>query len=387
MSSLCRSQAGRPMQCSRPRAKYLAILRRRLREGRLLELLGQGLRLCRYPLARKYARVPPGPFMATLVVAETCPCACAMCPLPGRPHGIPLDLKGWSRVLDGLVTLGTPSVALTGGEPLTNPFLPELVAAAHERGLYTRLASTGIGLSPTLAEKLVEAGLDELGISLDSPSAEVVDLFRKRSGAHAAALEALSILGKTKRRKHLLLGLACVLRNENVEELPALFSLAKKLEVDFFALNPLHLLPEDQAPATAPFRLGLTPPAARQARAHALDGHDHGFPVDNSPAFFDTVSDFAEQGFLAIPCLAPWNSLTIDLDGTAYPCWPLFLRRRLALGQAFPSPTALWRSRNTNVLRQALRHCRACCWDCQTELTLLSPRWSRLPLPSRAALR
>ena len=57
-------------------------------------------------------------------------------------------------------------LGLSGGEPLVRPDVEELAAHARALGLYTTLVTSGVGLTRGRAEKLREAGLEHIQISL-----------------------------------------------------------------------------------------------------------------------------------------------------------------------------------------------------------------------------
>lgn len=65
-------------------------------------------------------------------------------------------------------------ITLTGGEPTTHPHIVDMVKALHDTDVAEKIQiiTNGSRLSPELGEKLVEAGLGELRISLQGLTAE-----------------------------------------------------------------------------------------------------------------------------------------------------------------------------------------------------------------------
>src|SRR5262245_2296166 len=114
--------------------------------------------------------MPPIPNPLALVAELTyrCPLRCPYCSNPlhlSRYHN-ELDTATWERVLAEAARLGVVQVHFSGGEPLLRRDLPELVSTARRLGLYTHL-STGATLADEAAlERLQEAGLDALQVSL-----------------------------------------------------------------------------------------------------------------------------------------------------------------------------------------------------------------------------
>ena len=57
-------------------------------------------------------------------------------------------------------------LGLSGGEPLVRGDVEELAGACPRLGLYTTLVTSGVGLTRARAEKLREAGLEHIQISI-----------------------------------------------------------------------------------------------------------------------------------------------------------------------------------------------------------------------------
>jgi MoaA/NifB/PqqE/SkfB family radical SAM enzyme len=90
-------------------------------------------------------------------------------------------LKDWSRH-------GLKHIHLTGGEATLRPNLVELVSMAASRGILVSLTSNGAA-RPGLYQRLVEAGLSELRISLDMAQNSEIDRVVGVAGAAERILE------------------------------------------------------------------------------------------------------------------------------------------------------------------------------------------------------
>ena len=85
-----------------------------------------------------------------------------------------------ARIAKVAVSLGVSKLRLTGGEPLLDKKVPELVRAlARLPGVDDLALTTNGSLLAAYAERLAEAGLHRITVSLDSLDAEV---FRRMSG-------------------------------------------------------------------------------------------------------------------------------------------------------------------------------------------------------------
>ena len=87
------------------------------------------------------------------------------------------------------------------GEPLLNKQLPEMIAAAHEVGLYTIVSTNAQALSRHMAEALVKSGLSRIIVSIDGFSEESYAAYRV-GGSLQKALEGLQHLHQAKAALH-----------------------------------------------------------------------------------------------------------------------------------------------------------------------------------------
>ncbi len=137
-------------------------------------------------------RVPPlsfrlrySPFLTQMVIVRRCNLACAYCTeFDKTSEPVPYDVL--EAQLRKLKSLGTFGMSLTGGEPTLHPDLPRLIRRCRElRFLRTGMITNGFFLKPELIEKLNDAGLQEMQISIDGvkgneTTQKVLDNLRKR---------------------------------------------------------------------------------------------------------------------------------------------------------------------------------------------------------------
>ena len=130
------------------------------------------------------------------VVWETtlqCNHACAHCGSRASPQATrPKELTTGElfQVADKLAAMGTREVTLIGGEAYLRDDICELVAHLKGHGMRVTMQTGGRGLSQKLCERLVEAGMSAIGVSLDGP-ATVHDQLRASPGSHLWGLRAL----------------------------------------------------------------------------------------------------------------------------------------------------------------------------------------------------
>ena len=155
----------------------------------------------------------------------------------------------FERVLDGLRAFSPVPLVFFGGfgEPLAHPRILQMVRQVKALGAAVELITNGSLLDETRAAGLIEAGLDRLWVSLDGATQQgyadvrlgeslpmVIDnLQRLRS------LRARSVTGLPK------LGIAFVAMRRNIQELPQVIRLGRRLGADRFSIsNVLAHTPE-----------------------------------------------------------------------------------------------------------------------------------------------
>lgn len=107
------------------------------------------------------------PVLAHLIPMRRCNLTCSYCneyDQVSKP--VPLDLM--LRRVDRLADLKTSMITVSGGEPLMHPELDAMLARMRERGMISSLITNGYYLSRERIERLNDAGLDFLQISIDN---------------------------------------------------------------------------------------------------------------------------------------------------------------------------------------------------------------------------
>lgn len=127
-----------------------------------------------------------GEFPLHLDIETTCLCNlhCPFCatsyePIGGRGF---MSFETFKKIMDEGAEYGLCAIKLNSGgrgEPLLNKLLPEMVAYAKTKGIMDVYFNTNATmLSRDIGEKLIQAGLDRLSISLEGTNAEVYEKYR-----------------------------------------------------------------------------------------------------------------------------------------------------------------------------------------------------------------
>jgi radical SAM protein len=133
------------------------------------------------------------PFLVIWETTQACALACRHCRASARPWRDPLELTTDEglRVVRETAEMGTPLIVFSGGDPASRPDLFDLVAEGKRCGLRTAtIPAATDALTPDLVQRLKDAGLDQLALSLDFPDPSLHDAFRGVPGAFARTVSA-----------------------------------------------------------------------------------------------------------------------------------------------------------------------------------------------------
>jgi len=134
------------------------------------------------------------PFIVIWETTQACDLACVHCRACAQPVRSALELSTaeGKRLIDEVAALKAPVFVLTGGDPLKRPDAFELVEYASSRGVRISLTPSATPLLTKEAiVRLKACGLARLAISLDGPTAEVHDAFRRVPGSYEWTLQAV----------------------------------------------------------------------------------------------------------------------------------------------------------------------------------------------------
>ncbi|MCX7017149.1 MAG: radical SAM protein [Candidatus Sumerlaeota bacterium] len=185
-----------------------------------------------------------------VAVSTACDLRCGFCP---RQYIEPVDsgfmdlerFRAAAEQFDGM-----RKAALFGlGDPLLSKSFFEFVAICHARGLEVATTSNGTNLTEDVARRLIESGVEELGVSMDAATPE---LFRRlrAPGDFAAICRNVERFSELKRQAGSAtpcLVIPCTISSENLHELPDMVNLAHRLGATGVSLSDLAAMREDFA--------------------------------------------------------------------------------------------------------------------------------------------
>jgi len=175
--------------------------------------------------SRALAVAPP--LAVLLELTHRCPLACPYCsnPLELASQREEMDTGGWLNVIDQAATMGVLQLHFSGGEPALRKDLVELLQRARERGLYSNLITSGIGIDEAKLDRMIEAGLDHVQLSLQDATRESADHIAGYKGSFDKKLRFAGWV----RERELPLTLNAVVHRHNAGNVPRMIELALAL--------------------------------------------------------------------------------------------------------------------------------------------------------------
>ncbi len=167
------------------------------------------------------------PFTIAWEITRACAYACVHCRADAQHGRDPAELSTAEAkaLVDRIAAFGSPILVFTGGDPMIRPDLFEIIRYATDKGLRCSLTPTATELATKERLALArEAGVRRIALSLDSPSPEVHDEFRRVPGSWGRTMAIL--------RSALTIGLAAQINTtvtrRTLELLPEMVDFVKE---------------------------------------------------------------------------------------------------------------------------------------------------------------
>ena len=156
------------------------------------------------------------PIAMTFAVTYECMCDCVHCSAGKHfREGVQeLSTEEAKDLIDQAQKLGIAMLAFTGGEPLIREDLFELISHVDKKKTMPIMFTNGLLLTDENVDKLVEAGLYSIFVSIDSPNPEEHDKLRGMPGLFEKAIHGIQRL----KSKGVMVGLSSYATRSNTEK-------------------------------------------------------------------------------------------------------------------------------------------------------------------------
>lgn len=168
-------------------------------------------------------------------ITNRCNLLCSHCYIragPGERRENELTTEEGLGLIDDLAAMRVPLLLFSGGEPLVREDFWDLAGHAKDRGLTTALSTNGTLITPAVARRLRDLGVEYAGVSLDGATARTHDRIRNVPGSFDLAVSAL----ESCKAAGLKCGVRVTATRENRTEIPALIDLSLEVGAERFCV-------------------------------------------------------------------------------------------------------------------------------------------------------
>ena len=274
-----------------------------LRKLNLLRIWNALLVLMSYYLTRWFRRPIQWGLPITVSIEPTTACnlRCPECPSGLRAFSRPtgnLREDFFRQTIDDLYSHLIYLIFYFQGEPYINPQFLDMVAYAHQKGIYTITSTNGHFLDDENARRTITSGLDRLIISVDGTTQEVYEQYRKE-GKLEVVLQGARNVVKWKRKlqsatPHIVFQFLVVRPNEH-------------------QIKEVHRLAEE---------IGIDEVKLKTAQIYDYENGHPLIPLNDRYARYQREEDgtYRVKNKLLDHCWKLWHACVITWDGGVVPC-------------------------------------------------------------------
>ena len=359
------------------RTQYIQLAKQAILDGRTRWMMEQVWKRFAVKLSDMKGRPLTGPILGSVMVTYRCDNRCLICDYPQeavrrRKNGYEeLTEEELMQVVADFKTIGSSSIAFTGGEPLIRKDIFRLLHSVKEKGMLSNINSNGNLLSKyDLAEELLKTEVDLINISVDGSTAEMHDHLRGVKGGFdklCHAIENMNALKKEKGYKSMI-NVVTVISTENLKQVPDMLEFARKNKINRLGFMPVHNFDfmdvnlQNQEPDWLE-ELDATIEMLKKEVKTGL--------IDNSVEYLDLFRNCFFGKPLPLKCYAGYHTLMVNNYGELFPCFP-WIEKGQKVGNIRETPIPeFWNSETYNEKRKEISKCHDCHWNCTTELNLV----------------
>jgi len=229
-----------------------------------------------------------------------------------------------------------PMMILSGGEPLLRTDLFDLAKYATDRGVRVSLASNGTLITPETVDKIKEAGIARVSISLDGPTPEVHDAVRGPGSFDLAMRGIENLRGKVDFQINM------TITKENLDAVCATMDLAERLGAVAFHL--FFLVPtgrgREEELVTPEEQDGILRWVAKECKQRRIE-----VKVTCAPQYGRVVREVLTESerkrMMGSSCLAGTGFVFVSRTGDVCPCGYLPVVAGNVREESFPD---IWKS-------------------------------------------
>ena len=251
------------------------------------------------------------PLWILLELTHKCPLECSYCynQLDFTNTKDAMSKADWFRVMDEARDMGAVQLGISGGEPLLNKDLVEIVEYANNKKFYTNLITSGVGAPKGIVKKLKEAGLKTVQLGIQSHDRNTMTLITNNKNSYD---EKIAFAKEVKEAGLQLIINTCITR-QNIHQVGEIIEFADKLEGNYLEIANIQYY------GWALKNINALLPTQEQLDEAKRVTDSYRLKEKPMKVFFVVPDYFAHR---PKACMNGWGTtfLTINPDGVALPC-------------------------------------------------------------------
>lgn len=290
------------------------------------------------------------------------------------------------KMVDDIAEMGVKVLTLHGGEPLVYGDLFKISKYARSKGLLVNFFTNGILLNEENIDKLIDAGINAITISIDGPPA-IHDKIRGLNGAFVKVLDGIAVFKRKEKEGKVIpkLAISTAVTALNQDSVMELFEMIKTTGIIEWGIGLVTYNEKKLSVATEKILglsdqnrqgdisnlpdelINLDPDRMLELRdklrkANIKANLKITFPSINSIINYSDPA-YSEEDY----CLFPWARAVISPYGEVYPCIPLSLMDANMGNIKDESMKKIWNGKKFVEFRKSLKKnrlfpiCPKCC--------------------------
>jgi len=310
------------------------------------------------------------PLQVYCLITEKCTARCQMCEFWRKSdYSDELPAEIWIKALREFHQISPGvHVQFTGGEPFLKQDFFEIIEECGKLGISYGIVTNGELINEKNVERLIDANVNNINISLDSPYAEVHDRLRGKEGLFDRVVKAIYLISTTaaKKGKRITISIKPTVHNDNFRDLPLLLKKIKEWGAAVLNIQPLtHKTDECN-------NLKIKDEEAYiKVVDELMQMQKDGYPLANSRSQFISWipilkgENIDRKGI----CKVGLRLISIVANGDTYYCSPL---KSIIGNIKNDSAKTLWFGEKAKILRKKTIKCKLpCTASCYSERTLM----------------
>lgn len=251
------------------------------------------------------------PLWILLELTHKCPLECAYCynQLDFAKTKDAMTKEDWFRVMEQARNMGSVQLGISGGEPLLNKDVVEIVKKANDLKFYTNLITSGVGAPKGIVSKLKEAGLKTVQLGVQSHDRNTMTLITNNKNSYD---EKIAFAKEVKEAGLQLIVNTCITR-QNIHQVGDIIEFAEKLGASYLEIANIQYYGWALKNVNA-----LLPTQEQITKAREVTNYYRKERKDMR-VFFVVPDYFATRPKACMNGLGT-TFLTINPDGIALPC-------------------------------------------------------------------